>query len=194
MSQIQKTIKKSKLIIGEGKEDEMFFSKLIEYLEINDIQVDSYGGKDNLNNYLKTLHLIPGFSNLRSLGITRDADDSFDYASKSIEDSLIKYKLKEIENLKIEKFILPNNSSEGMLEDLCLESIDTDEISCIESFFQCMEKSTGRKSNKISKAKIYAWLSTQEHPDKRLGAAVQAGYINWDNEAFKELTNFIKNL
>ncbi|NEQ73723.1 MAG: hypothetical protein F6K23_12080 [Okeania sp. SIO2C9] len=194
MSQNKTTIEKSKLIIGEGKEDVIFFSQLIEYLEINDIQVIDYGGKDELNKYLKTLPKIPGFSNLRFLGITRDADKSFDYASKSIEDSLIKHKLNEIENLKIEKFILPDNSSPGMLEDLCLKSIDTDEISCIESFFQCMEKSTGRKSNKISKAKIYAWLSTQEHPDKRLGVAVQAGYIKSDNEAFKELTNFINNI
>ena len=110
----------------------MFLSQLIEYLEINNIQVNSYGGKDNLNNYLKTLPLIPGFSNLRSLGITRDADESFDDASKSIEYSLTKHKLNEIENLKIEKFILPDNSSPGMLEDLCLKSIHTDPISCIE--------------------------------------------------------------
>ncbi|NEP90791.1 MAG: hypothetical protein F6K18_30495 [Okeania sp. SIO2C2] len=194
MSEIKKTIEKSKLIIGEGKEDVILFSQLIEYLEINDIQVIDYEGKDNLNNYLKTLPLIPGFSNLRSLGIARDADESFDDASKSIEGSLRRHKLNEIENLKIEKFILPDNSSPGMLEDLCLKSIHTDEISCIEDFFQCIETSTSRKSNKISKAKIYAWLSTQEHPDKRLGAAAQAGYIKWDNEAFKELTNFIKNL
>ncbi|NET46055.1 DUF3226 domain-containing protein [Okeania sp. SIO2B3] len=194
MSQIKTTIEKSKLILGEGKEDVMFLSQLIEYLEINNIQVNSYGGKDNLNNYLKTLPLIPGFSNLRSLGITRDADKSFDDASKSIEYSLKQHKLNQIENLKIEKFILPENSSPGMLEDLCLKSIHTDEISCIENFFQCIETSTGRKSNKISKAKIYAWLSTQEHHDKRLGEAAKAGYIKWDNEAFKELKNFIKNL
>ncbi|MDJ0557365.1 MAG: hypothetical protein QNJ68_23530 [Microcoleaceae cyanobacterium MO_207.B10] len=189
MSQIQTTIEKSKLILGEGKEDVMFLSQLIEYLEINNIQVNSYGGKDNLNNYLKTLPLIPGFSNLRSLGITRDADDSFDDASKSIEYSLKKHKLNEIEN-----FILPDNSSPGILEDLCLKSIDTDQISCIEDFFQCIETSTSRKSNKISKAKIYAWLSTQEYPDKRLCEAAKAGYINWDSQAFEGLKNFIKSL
>lgn len=194
MSQIKTTIEKSKLIIGEGKEDVMFLSQLIEYLEINDIQVNYYGGKDNLSNYLNNLPLIPGFSNLRSLGITRDADESFDDASKSIEYSLRQHKLNEIENLKIEKFILPDNSSPGMLEDLCLKSIHTDEISCIENFFQCIETKARRKFNQTSKAKIHAWLSTQEHPNKRLGAEAQAGYINWDNEAFKELTNFIKNL
>ncbi|MGB3508876.1 MAG: DUF3226 domain-containing protein [Microcoleaceae cyanobacterium] len=182
------------MIIREGKEDVIFFSQLIKYLEINDIQVDYYGGKTNLSNYLKILPLIPGFSNLRSLGITRDADESFDNASKSIDGFLRQHKFNEIENLKIEKFILPDNSSPGMLEDLCLKSINTDEISCIEDFFQCIEKNTGRKSKEISKAKIHAWLSTKEHPDKRLGEAAQAGYINWDNEAFKNLANFIKNL
>ena len=67
-----KKIEKPKLIIGEEKEDFLFFDSLIKHLEIDDIQVDFYGGKTNLNNYFKTLHLQPGFSNLCSLGITED--------------------------------------------------------------------------------------------------------------------------
>ncbi len=192
MSQKKRKIEKPKLIIGEGKEEVIFFSQLIEYLEIDDIQVDYYGGKTNLNNYLKALPLIPGFSHLRSLGITRDADESFDTASQSIDSFLRQHN--EIENLKIEKFILPDNSSPGMLEDLCLKSINALDKSCIEEFFHCIKKNTARIPDEISKAKIHAWLSTQQKPDKRLGEAAKAGYINWDNEAFKELTNFRKSL
>jgi len=187
-------IEKPKLIIGEGKEDFFFFDSLIKHLKIDDIQVDFYGGKTNLNNYFKALHLKPGFSNLCSLGITRDADESFDTASQSIDDSIRRHKLNEIENLRIKKFIFPDNNSPGMLEDVCLRAIDGYEMGCIEDFFQCINKNTNKKPNEFSKAKIHAWLSTQIQPDKRLGEAAKAGYIDWNNENFNKLINFIKSL
>ncbi|MGD1698804.1 DUF3226 domain-containing protein [Dapis sp. BLCC M229] len=189
-----KSIDKEKLIIGEGRDEESFFSALIKHLEIDDIQVDSYGGKTTLNNYLKGLHLKPGFSNLRSLLITRDADKLFETASQSIDDSIRRNKLNERENLTIKKFIFPDNSSPGMLEDLCLRSIDSSDMGCIEEFFQCIKKNTSRETSEFSKAKIHAWLSTQIQPDKRLGEAAKAGYIDWNNEIFNELINFIKIL
>ncbi len=189
-----KSIEKPKLIIGEGRDEEFLFSALIKYLEIDDIQVYSYAGKDKLKNYLKGLHLVPGFSNLRSLGITRDADESFDTAVQSIDDSIRRHKLNEIENLRIEKFIFPDNKSPGMLENLCLGAIDSSDMGCIEYFFQCIKEKKNREPNEFSKAKIHAWLSTQFQPDKRLGEAALAGYIDWNNEIFNELINFIKSL
>ena len=183
-----KSIEKPKLIIGEGRDEESFFSALIKHLEIDDIQVNSYGGKDKLKNYLKGLHLIPGFSKLRSLLITRDADNSFEDAYKSIDGSMTV--IKERENLKIKTFIFPDNKSSGMLEDLCLRAIDTSDMGCIEKFFQCIN----REPSQFSKAKIHGWLSTQTKPDKRLGEAAQAKYIDWNNETFNELINFIKSL
>ena len=187
-----KTIEKPKLIIGEGRDEESFFSALIKYLEIDDIQVNYYGGKDKLKNYLKGLHLIPGFSKLRSLLITRDADNSFEDADKSIDGSMTV--IKERENLKIKTFIFPDNKSSGMLEDLCLRAIDSSDMSCIEDFFQCIKDKTSREPSPFSKAKIHAWLSTQIKPDRRLGEAALAGYIDWKNENFNELINFIKSL
>ena len=189
-----KKIEKPKLIIGEGKEDFLFFYSLIKHLEINDIQVDFYNGKNNLNNYFKTLHLKPGFSNLYSLGITRDADQSFDTASQSIDNSIIQNQLNEKKNLTIKKFIFPDNSSSGMLEDLCLRAIDDSDIGCITDFFQCINKNKNIKPTEFSKAKIHAWLSSQVKPDKRLGEAAQAGYIDWNHPNFNPLINFIKSL
>ncbi|NEQ36443.1 MAG: hypothetical protein F6K40_09215 [Okeania sp. SIO3I5] len=189
-----KSIEKPKLIIGEGRDEESFFSALIKHLEIDDIQVDSYGGKHKLKNYFKALPFKPGFSNLRSLLITRDADESFDTASQSINGSIRQNKLNEIENLTIKTFIFPDNKSSGMLEDLCLSAINDSDMGCIEEFFQCIKENTNRESNEFSKAKIHAWLSTQTIPDKRLGEAAKAGYFNWNNETFNELINFIKSL
>ncbi|EKD11372.1 hypothetical protein [Limnospira platensis] len=41
-------IDKPKLIIGEGIEEKIVFSRLIKSLKIEDIQVESYEGKGNL--------------------------------------------------------------------------------------------------------------------------------------------------
>ncbi|MEM1169908.1 MAG: DUF3226 domain-containing protein [Cyanobacteria bacterium P01_H01_bin.35] len=189
-----KSIEKPKLIIGEGRDEESFFSALIKHLEIDEIQFLDYEGKTNTNKFLKGLHLIPGFSNLRSLLITRDADQSFHTASQSIDDSIRRHKLNEKKNLTIKTYIFPDNKSPGMLEDLYLRTVDSSDMVCIENFFQCIKENTNREPTPFSKAKIHAWLSTQTIPNKRLGEAAKAGYFDWNNQIFEELINFIKSL
>ncbi|MEB3340823.1 DUF3226 domain-containing protein [Okeania sp.] len=129
---------------------------------------------------------------MRSLLITRDADELFNNASQSI-DGFIKL-IKDRKNLTIKTYIFADNKSAGMLYYLCLKAIDSYEMSCIEDFFQCINKNTNREPNEFSKAKIYAWLSTQTKPDKRLDEVAKAGYIDCNNEKFNELINFIKSL
>jgi hypothetical protein len=195
MSQQGIKLEKPKLIIGEGNEEVIVFEEIIiNELKIDDIQILSYHGKDNLHKFLKTLPVIPGFSELRSLGITRDADQSFDAASNSINSGIFNNKLNEESNLKIETFILPDNCSSGMLEDLFIQSIPPNEISCIDDFFYCINNQVQRFPNNYSKAKIHAWLSTYTKPDKRLGEAAKAGYFNWKHEVFSKLISFIKSL
>ena len=196
-----KTITQPKLLLGEGKEEEIFFSELIKIMNINDIEIISYGGKTNLSNYLKALKLIPGFSNLISLGITRDADENKDSAYQSVYDALKRYKLptsdnSENENNLISKiFILPDNQNKVMLEDLCFKSVaDDNGISCVNSYFQCIQNNTQRQPKNMAKAKIHVWLASQIEPDKRLADAALAGYWNWNSEAFTPLKNFISSL
>ncbi|MBS0016834.1 MAG: hypothetical protein KFF72_10825 [Arthrospira sp. SH-MAG29] len=187
------TIDKPKLIIGEGTEERIFFSTLIKYLEIEDIQVESYEGKGNLGKFLKNLNLIPGYQKLKSLGITRDADDSFESASQSIDNFISNLNL-SADNVKITKFIMPDNGSPGMLEDLCLKSIEAGEIECVDDFLECIDNRFQRTPKNLAKAKIYAWLASQVDPGKRLGEAAQSGYIKLEDEAFKQLREFIENL
>ncbi|WP_017303852.1 DUF3226 domain-containing protein [Spirulina subsalsa] len=191
---MRKSIKidKPKLIIGEGTEEKIFFSTLIKYLKIDDIQVECYEGKGNLGKFLKTLSLIPGYPELQSLGITRDADDSFESVSTSI-DNFIK-SIFGADHVKITKFIMPDNGSSGMLEDLCLTAIKSSEIQCADNFLECIYNCSQRKPKNLAKAKIQAWLASQTNPGQRLGEAAQSGCIDWENEAFQPLREFIKNL
>jgi hypothetical protein len=199
------TITQPKLLLGEGREEQLFFTALLKFMNISNMEILTYNGKDNLSAYLKTLPKISGFSNLISLGITRDADDDKDRALQSVLTALKNNKLptpaengeqKQSENqLSTKIFILPNNHSGGMLEDLCLESVNDDlEMSCVEGYFQCIQLQTGRQPKNMAKAKVHAWLASQIEADKRLGEAAKAGYWNWDRPAFTPLKDFILSL
>jgi hypothetical protein len=82
-----------------------------------------------------------------------------------------------------------------MLEDLCLQSVDDDPgVSCLEDYFNCIQKKANRQPKNLAKAKIHAWLASQNEPDKRLAEAAKAGYWNWDSPAFEPLKQFILSL
>jgi hypothetical protein len=84
MADAPKGISKPKLLIGEGWEEVRFFGALLNHLNLSDIQVEEYGGKNNLQRYLKTLPNRGGYRQLVSLGVTRDADDDATNAFRSV--------------------------------------------------------------------------------------------------------------
>ncbi len=51
-----------------------------------------------------------------------------------------------------------------------------------------------RQPKNISKARVHAWLSSQNEPDKRLAEAAEVGYWPWENPAFDLLKLFLKEL
>ena len=55
MSSTAQILSKPKLLIGEGKEEVDFFTAFLSHLNISNIQVEQYGGKQGLSRYLKTL-------------------------------------------------------------------------------------------------------------------------------------------
>ncbi|MDB9516356.1 hypothetical protein PN466_05210 [Roseofilum reptotaenium CS-1145] len=198
MSQTHPTVNfhKPRVILGEGKDEQFFFSGLIKYLQIKDIQIEVYGGKDNLKQFLKAAPLIPGFSSVVALGITGDADASFTSKSQSIQRQISEFRgyPNVSSDLRINYFILPDHQNSGMLEDLVLKTLSDKEMSCIEEFISCMESSTSRRIHNFSKAKVNAWLASQDKPDRRLGEAAQAGYIDWEHSACERLIEFVQNL
>jgi len=65
---------KPKLLLGEGSDEVEFFNALLAHLKIEDVQVIDYLGKHNVFVELATVLKLPGFNQLQSIGITRDAD------------------------------------------------------------------------------------------------------------------------
>lgn len=200
MSSTAKALSKPKLLIGEGREEELFFTAFLNHLNITDVQVEQYGGKQALASYIKTLKVRPGYLQIISLGITRDADNSAQSAFQSVCSSLNRAELPvpsqpgEIvgNNPRLSVLILPDDQNPGMLEDLCLNAIRADPVlQCVDEFFDCVYKSARREPGNLSKARIRAWLSSQVEPDKRLGEAAKAGYWSWDHPEFSQLKQFL---
>jgi 5S rRNA maturation endonuclease (ribonuclease M5) len=69
-------IKQEYILIVEGKNDELFFKALCEKIGINNIQIISLSGKDNLESKLKAIKNTSGFPTVKSIGIIMDADEN----------------------------------------------------------------------------------------------------------------------
>jgi hypothetical protein len=203
MSSTPQALSKPKLLIGEGKEEVDFFTAFLNHLNISNVQVEQYGGKQGLPRYLRTLVVRPGYLNVISLGITRDADNSAQGAFQSVCSSLHRASLpvpsqpREIvgDSPQVSVMILPDGQNSGMLEDLCLAAVETDPVlQCVDEYFDCVYRTAGRKPNNMAKARVHAWLSSQIEPDKRLGEAAKAGYWPWDSPGFDSLKQFLQAL
>jgi hypothetical protein len=159
--------------------------------------------KPKLPSYLRTLAVRPGYLNVVSLGITRDADDSAQSAFQSVCSSLNRASLPvpskpgEIvgDSPQVSIMILPDGQNSGMLEDLFLTAIETDPVlPCVDEYFDCVYRTSGRKPNNMAKARVHTWLASQLEPDKRLGEAAKAGYLPWDSPGFDSLKQFLEAL
>jgi hypothetical protein len=186
-------ITKSALLIGEGRDEEKFFSALVKHLGlIERIQIPEYGGKDSLRGFLSALNAFP---NLKNIGITRDADNDHATALASVKSAISHAQLPD--TVRVTPFILPEPNGCGALEALVIKAVSaTPTWPCVEVFTTCV---TGKISEPFSatdhnKHRLQAWLSTLPRPGLRLGEAAGAGYIPFDHPAFQPLTVFINSL
>jgi hypothetical protein len=189
-------IAEPRLLIGEGVEEVLFFTAMLRHLEISGVQVEQYSGKEKLAPYLRTLTVRPGFSQLRVLHITRDADNSPQDALASVADAVQGAGFPS--SIVVRTFLLPGAGRPGALEDLCLKAIAGQPIEqCIDDYFGCVRRVTPVRvtsATRQAKARIHAWLAAQEEPDLRLGQAAAKRYIEWSAPAFEELKDFLRGL
>lgn len=80
------TIEHSVQLLVEGNDPRNFFEAFIEHLGLAGIQVQNFGGVNELNRFLQGFVLEPGFGRVRSIGIVRDAERPVD-GSSTVEES-----------------------------------------------------------------------------------------------------------
>jgi len=192
-----------RILLCEGREDVRFFKAFLKNLGVADVDVLETGGKANYGAVVAALVRHPNYAQMSSLGITRDADDNPIGAFQSVCHALHANGLVVPSRAgavaggqpRVGVMILPDNASTGMLEDLCLLSVQADPAyPCIDALFQCITRQGRQQPHPMAKARIHAWLATQPIPEKRLGEAAKSGYWPWNDQAFDAIRQFIRAL
>ena len=194
--------RKTQLLV-EGNDQRNFFEALARRLSLPAIQVQNYGGVDELRAFLRVFVALPGFAKVRSMGIVRDAEGkSAVSAFDSVRSSLESAGLSAPERAgarnpgppTVTVFILPDNENPGMLETLLRKSFaNTLEDRCVDAYIECLRE-TGIPVDRPDKARVHAWLASRPDPHVSAGVAAQKGYWNFNHPAFDDLRAFLSGL
>ena len=194
-----------KILLVEGLHDVLFFKELLKYLEIFDVGIYQYKGKKNFKNEFPSIKNTPGFKNVKIIAIVMDADENSDGAFESICGTLRRYEKtppimtsppvikKEFtqKNPKIGVYIMPDNNSNGALEDLCLKTVEGhDKINCVEYFWKCVSKFDECPKNP-SKAKVQAFLASMPECAEHVGRGAEKSYWEFESKELNELKQFL---
>lgn len=212
----QKKIKieegKKHLILCEGKDAEGF---LTEYLrrtveQRSAIQVSDFGGNPDLRKSLKLLRVTPGFSNLCSLLIIRDAEtnaqaafDQVRFALKDHNFAMPKTQGEWEEGIPRTCFLLfpclGRMLEAGTLEDLCLsilaESESDNVMGKIDTLLNTLSRDGLRTFSHLHKTKLHTYFSvTNKFVTKNVGLAAKAGAFNWSHPNLDPLKDCLSKM
>lgn len=196
-------INNPKQLLVEGPDDERFFGAFLRHLVLSDIQVRRYGGRGNIGNVLEVLADALVFDPVQSIGIVMDADNSAASALQSIRDNLRNAGLPAPADLAtpaagppaVSAFVLPDNSGNGELEDLCLAALAEDPaMPCVDDFIQCIRAKPISQPRKPAKARMHAFLASRGRAYLRFGEFAESSAFPWHNPAFAALATFLRNL
>ena len=191
-------------LLVEGNDQRNFFEAFIEHLSLADIQIQNFGGVNEMHDFLLALVNASGFrETVRSVGIVRDAETSAQAAFQSVQSSLRNAGL-PVPNRPEDRvggspavtvLILPGNNRTGMLETLLNETFaDTPEEACIAAFFDCVETISTVSITNPDKARAYAYLTTKPNPHHSVVMAAKKIYWDLDHPVFDQLREFLTAL
>ena len=137
-----KTIDQPVQLLVEGKDAVVFFTAFIKHLGLTGIQLQNFGGINELRGFLEVLTDSSGFwENVITVAVIRDAETNAQSAFQSVCGALSNAKLPTPakpemvtgNDPKVCVLILPDAQRAGMLETLCLDSLAG------ESAFVCVD-------------------------------------------------------
>ena len=191
-------------LLVEGKDQKNFFEAFLTHLSLANVQIQDFGGVNDLRGSLLALVSTRGFyETVRGVGIVRDAEESANAAFQSIQASLRNAGLSVPNrqgepahgNPSVTVLILPGDGCEGMLETLLCRSIaDVPEETCIDDFFECVKALQGATIKRPDKARAHAYLTTKLEPHVSVGVAAKKGYWNLDHNVFDGVRQFLSGL
>lgn len=197
------------LMLVEGNDEIRFFGAFLNFLNVDQVQIASVYGKDNFAAFLRnSVVAARNFPQLQRLILVRDADDDANSAYQSLRGALAGVGLSvpvspflswSTGHPSVSIAILPDGSSRGNLEDLCLRSIQGSggndaALQCVAQYLTCRGVSPSSESGQISKARLHSYLAVADEPGRRLGEAADAGVWDWESPNLRPLAEFLLRL
>lgn len=198
-----KEITHAKQLLVEGRDEEVFFGALLAEIGLDAvIQVQGFGGVNELPGFLKQFVVAPNFIQMvDAVAIMRDAETNARRAFQSVCGALGKAQLTvpsvagafEGTRPKVAVMILPDASTGGMLETVCLRAVENDPaMPCVREYLACVAKSGSPPPGNTEKARLHAFLASRPKPDLLVGQAARAGYFPWESPAFDKMKRLLK--
>ncbi len=200
------TIEKSALLLVEGKDEVNFFNALLDDCNIPEVQIIEIGGKNKFKLEFPALLNLEGFLNVKSYAIIQDADNDSNATLTSIKSLLSKYH-QPIPNdcgefvanncIRVGIYIVPGNKKEGMLENLCLDTVENNPVlKCVDQYLSCLEEQLEKHDfpRNRAKARMHAFLAGQNKLVPSLGLAAKKAYFNLKSEVLSDLRRFLEEL
>jgi hypothetical protein len=203
-----------KVLLVEGVNDKHVLIHLCTNLNI--LQPFKIKPKEGISNLLYTLPVEIKESGIEILGVIIDANSDMKARWQAIHNHLEEAGYQDIPALpdpagtileapidttsllpRVGIWIMPDNQSNGILEDFLLSLVPDDSI-----LYQHVEKSIGsipdeeRRFSESAepKAKIHTWLAWQENPGLRMGTAIDARAFILDDPRVERLMTWLKEL
>lgn len=208
-----KKIEEKNLILCEGPDavgflNEYLHSQVAEWHGA--IQVANFGGNQELRKSLELLQVTPGFSDLCSLLIIRDAEKNAQAAVEQIQSALKKYcfAVPEMQGEWKDGFprtcflLFPSLGREikaGTLEDLCMSILAEPEVDKVtgrvDCFLDTLHQDGLRDFSHLHKTKLHTYFSiTNKFVTKNVGLAAKAGAFNWSHPNLEPLKNCLNEM
>ena len=205
---------KSKAILVEGKDDENVIQHLLTEQQRNIVDIKAKSNDDQL---LKSIFSELNVSKRDTLGIVMDGNNNYSGRWKAISHRLNEVGIKlanapetkgfisnEIatfmkENskpIRIGIWIMPDNQSNGELEDFIATMIPKNDPVWPRSqnyINDIPQKDRDFKDKKVTRAKVHAWLATRKDP-VLMGTAIHAKHLKTDGQLCSDFQKWLTKL
>ena len=212
-------IKKEKLILCEGRDEERFLFALIndglsdEPGFADDIQIFDFGGVNDLSLKLESYKKMEGFDNVTHLMIIRDAELDVNGAIQSIQVSLKhngfqapKAPCQWIYDTKNDIYIgfllfptCDGSPTTGALEDLCLKIlVKQDAKECVDEvrlLTSRLENIHGKSFRHKLKTQLHAYFAvSDDYVGMKIGEAANSKAFDWSSVELESLKSFVLHM
>ena len=213
-------ILKKKLIVCEGRDEELFFVAWLrsdalsdEPSFVNDIQILNFGGNTDLPTKLEKYRKMDGFGDVTHLMIIRDAERDANGSIQSIQGALKRNGFQVPEapcqwvhddenDLEIGFLLFPTcdgKPTEGTLEDLCLRILaEPDAPVCMDEvnrLLSRLENEHGKIFKHKFKTQLHAYFAvSDDYVGMKVGEAASAKAFDWGSVELEPLKNFIRHM